>query len=54
MGSEYNWNFVVAAYGATWIMFIGYWIYLHRLLRQARRAAGQAIAVLHQSQRGEA
>jgi hypothetical protein len=54
MGPEYNWDFVAAAYGASWVMFIGYWVYLHRLLKHARRSAEQAIAAVQKSQRGEA
>ena len=53
MGPEYNWNFVAAAYGAAWVMCSGYWIYLHRLLKEARRGAEQAVAALPISQRGE-
>ncbi|HVT38167.1 MAG TPA: hypothetical protein VHE78_03930 [Gemmatimonadaceae bacterium] len=31
-----NWNFVIAAYAATWTFLIGYTVYVHRVLRRAR------------------
>jgi CcmD family protein len=32
-----NWAFVGAAYAVTWITIIGYWVHVHRRLREARQ-----------------
>ena len=37
-----NLAFVSAAYAATWVMMVGYWIHVHRTLGRARRALTQA------------
>ncbi len=37
-----EWTFVVAAYGLTWAVVIGYGAYLARRMRHARRAAAAA------------
>ena len=40
--TDQNWAFVSAAYAATWIMMVGYWVHVHRSLRRARREYEQA------------
>jgi hypothetical protein len=37
-----NWNFVIAAYAAAWLAVIGYWVFVHRAVRQARARYEQA------------
>ena len=32
-----NWSFVIAAYSVSWMMLVGYAIYVHRALARARR-----------------
>jgi hypothetical protein len=39
-----NWNFVLAAYGVTWAVIIGYWVHVHRTLRQAKLDYQAALA----------
>ena len=31
-----NWNFIIAAYAIAWLSLGGYWLFVHRALRQAR------------------
>ncbi len=38
-----NWNFIVAAYAIAWVTLGGYWLFVHRALRQARERYEQAI-----------
>jgi len=40
--TDQNLTFVSAAYAATWIMMVGYWIHVHRTLDRARRAYAEA------------
>lgn len=42
--ADKNWAFVCAAYAATWIMMVGYWVHVHGALRRARRSYEQATA----------
>lgn len=34
--NQSNWSFVIAAYSIAWIVILGYFFRLHRLLRRAR------------------
>ena len=38
-----NWNYVIAAYALTWVVLGGYWIYVHRTVRQAREELATAV-----------
>ena len=31
-----NWYFVIAAYSVAWVFILGYWVYVHRTVAQAR------------------
>jgi hypothetical protein len=42
--ADQNWAFVSAAYAATWVMMLGYWVHVHRALRRARRSYEEATA----------
>jgi hypothetical protein len=42
--ADQNWTFVSAAYVATWVMMLGYWVHVHRTLRRARRSYDEATA----------
>lgn len=37
-----EWNFVVAAYGVTWLVLAGYVAYVHGRIRRARRRLERA------------
>jgi CcmD family protein len=39
-----NWAFITAAYMAAWIGVVGYWIFVHRALRRARKRYEQSVA----------
>jgi hypothetical protein len=39
-----NWDFVIAAYVVAWVALGGYWLFVHRAVRQARARYDQAIA----------
>jgi CcmD family protein len=32
-----EWNYIIAAFGATWIGFLGYMVYLARVTRRAEK-----------------
>jgi hypothetical protein len=42
--STNNWTFIIAAYTVAWLGVIGYWIFVHRAVRQAREVYDRAIA----------
>jgi CcmD family protein len=33
-----EWNYIIAAFAATWIGFLGYMVYLSRVTRRAEKA----------------
>ena len=34
--ADQNWNFVIAAYGVSWLVLATYALYVHRRIRRAR------------------
>ena len=40
--ASHNCDFVIAAYSAAWIAVIGYWVFVHRAVHQARARYEQA------------
>ena len=40
--ADQNWAFVAAAYTAAWLVIAGYWLYVHRAVRRARRQFDEA------------
>lgn len=42
MGSMNEWNFVIAAYGVAWTVFVVYALYLGRVVKRARDLAADA------------
>ena len=43
MSSTTNWAFIIAAYSVAWVGVIGYWVFVHRAVRQARQVYDRAI-----------
>ena len=38
-----NWTFITAAYAAAWVGVVGYWIFVHRAVRRARKRYEQSV-----------
>ncbi len=45
-----NWNFVIAAYVIAWVTLGGYWLFVHRAVRQARAQYDQAVSAAAKSE----
>jgi hypothetical protein len=50
MATSSNWTFIGAAYAAAWIAVAGYWIFVHRAVRQARARYDQEIGAAAESE----
>jgi hypothetical protein len=39
-----NWAFITAAYVAAWVGVVGYWVFVHRAVRRARKRYERSVA----------
>ena len=39
-----NWTFIVAAYATAWVGVAGYWLFVHRAVRRARKRYEDSLA----------
>ncbi len=45
IASQYNWYYVGAAFGISWVVIIGYAVHVHRVMAKARKEYADASAL---------